>query len=117
MNRRDRGPVALLLAASGLLGAAVYFSAPARADGFLSDRENDYVELFGYSAVCPTLDEHHSLPGVLGIASAITDDGFATDDAVDIINASVSTYCPRNWPLLVAVGNAARAEDFAEKLP
>jgi hypothetical protein len=117
MNRSDRGPVALLLATSFLLGAAVYFSAPARADGVVTDTERDYVELFGYSAVCPTLDEHHSISGVVGIAAAITEDGFATDDAVDIINASVAQYCPRNWPLLVAVGNAARAENFAEKLP
>ena len=29
MNREDRGPVALLMATSALLGAALYFSAPA----------------------------------------------------------------------------------------
>ncbi len=29
MKREDRGPVALLMATSALLGAAVYFSAPA----------------------------------------------------------------------------------------
>lgn len=29
MNRGDRGPVALLMATSALLGAAVYLSAPA----------------------------------------------------------------------------------------
>jgi hypothetical protein len=32
MRREDRGPVALLMLTSALLGAAVYFSVPARAD-------------------------------------------------------------------------------------
>jgi hypothetical protein len=110
MNREDRGPVALLMACSALLGAAVYLSAPAHADGFLDDDEADYVALFGQRAVCPTIDKHHSAPGVLGIVQAITDDGFAPDAAVDIVNASVWLYCPRNWPLMVAMGAAARGE-------
>jgi hypothetical protein len=115
MNREDRGPVALLMACSALLGAAVYLSAPAHADGFLDDDEAAYVDLFGRRAVCPTLDEYHSGGGVLGVAEAITRDGFTPDNAIDIVNASVWLYCPRNWPLLVAVGNAARSQ-IAEKV-
>lgn len=115
MKRSDRGPVALLMAASAFLGAAVYFSAPAKADGFLDDDEAVYVELFGQGAVCTTIDNHHSAPGVLGIAQAITNDGFAEDSAIDIINASVWLYCPRNWPLIVAIGKAARGE-ISEKI-
>jgi|GEM_PF-2868653 len=114
MRREDRGPVALLMLTSAFLGACVYYSVPAHADGLLSDTEQVYVELYGQSAICETVDEYHSASGVLGVAQAITDDGFATDDAIDIINASVSTYCPRNWPLLVAIGKVARG-DIANK--
>ena len=115
MNRDDRGPVALLMACSALLGAAVYLSAQAHADGFLSDTEQVYVELFGEDAVCTTIDEYHSASGVLGVAAAITEDGFTPDNAIDIINASVWMYCPRNWPLLVAIGEVARGQ-IAEKV-
>jgi hypothetical protein len=55
----------------------------------------------------------HSLSGVMGVANAITKDGFTADSAVDIINASVEDACPRNWPLLVAIGNAARSKAIA----
>jgi hypothetical protein len=115
MNREDRGPVALLMLTSALLGAAVYFSVPARADGVLSDTEQVYVELYGQSAICTTIDEYHSASGVLGVAQAIADEGFANDDAIDIINASVWVYCPRNWPLILAIGKVARGE-IAEKV-
>ena len=49
----------------------------------------------------------------MGVTAGIVKDGFSEDDAVDIINASVDTYCPRNWPLLQAIGRAARAETGA----
>ena len=103
------------MATSALLGAAVYFSTPARADGYLTDTEQVYVEMYGEGAVCTTIDEYHSAGGVLGVAQAITKDGFSAGDAVDIINASVSVYCPRNWPLIVAIGKVARGE-IAEKV-
>lgn len=108
MRRQDRGPVALLMGCSAMLGAAVYFASPARADGMLSTDEQVYVEMYG-GAVCSTLDEYPSYGGVLGVAEAITEDGFALDDAVDIVNSSVSTYCDEHWPLLQAIGRAARA--------
>lgn len=114
MRREDRGPVALLMATSALLGAALYLSAPAKADGVLSDTELVYVDLYS-DAVCQTIDEYHSASGVIGVAQAIAEDGFADDDAIDIINASVHTYCPRNWPLIVAIGKVARGQ-IAEKV-
>jgi hypothetical protein len=115
MNREDRGPVALLMVTSAFLGACLYLSAPAHADGVLSDTEQVYVELYGQGAVCTTIDEYHSASGVLGVAQAIADEGFANDDAIDIINASVWLYCPRNWPLILAIGKVARGE-IAEKV-
>lgn len=110
MARQDRSAVALLMATSALLGAAFYFASPAKADGALSDSEADYVLTYGDGAICPVIDRHHSIPGVLGVVSGITKDGFGEGDAVDIVNAAVWMYCPRNWPLLVTIGQAARGE-------
>jgi hypothetical protein len=115
VKAEDRGPVALLMATSALLGAAVYFSAPANADGYLSDSEADYVSLYS-DPVCQTIDEHHTVPGVMGVVAGVVEHGgFADHDAIDVINASVWLYCPRNWPLLVAIGNTARGE-MSEKV-
>ncbi|WP_313673309.1 hypothetical protein [Mycolicibacterium sp.] len=109
MARGDRSAVALLMATSALLGAAVYFSSPARADGWLSDDEAVFVELYGEGAVCKTITEFRSAAGVLAVAEAITEQGFTPDAAVDVVNASVELYCPQHWSLLQAIGRAARA--------
>ncbi len=115
MKRGDRGPVALLMATSALLGAALYFSAPASADGYLDDSEADYVSLYN-DAICQTIDEHHTIPGVMGVLAAVVEHGpFADHDAIDVINASVWLYCPRNWPLLVSIGDTVRGE-ISEKV-
>ena len=45
------------------------------------------------------------------LATAMTEEGFTPDGAVDILNASVEVYCPQHWPLLVAIGKAARAQN------
>jgi len=85
----------------------------AKADGILDNSETDYVLMYGAAAICPVIDQYHSMAGVTGVARGITKDGFSLDSAVDIINASVQEYCPRNWPLLVAIGKAARGESGA----
>jgi hypothetical protein len=113
MRREDRGPVALLMLTSAFLGACVYFAAPAQADGELDDAESDFVVTYGEGAICATIDEYHSTSGVMGVGEAIVDRGFSVDSAVDIVNASVWLYCPRNWPLLSAIGEAARADGTA----
>jgi hypothetical protein len=110
MRREDRGAVAWLMAGSALLGAAVYFASPAKADGTLDSGEAAFVAKYGSSAVCATLDDYPSPAGVVGVAEGVVWAGWDADSAVDIVNASVATYCPRYWPLLQAVGRAARQE-------
>lgn len=102
----------VLAVTAGLLLAATT-TATAKADGYLSDAEAAYVHTFGASAICPTIAAYPSVPGVLGVAQAIIDDGWSPDSAADIVNAAVGQYCPRFWPLLVAIGNAARADQTA----
>lgn len=113
MARGDRSALAWLMACSALLGAAVYFASPARADGTLDEDEAAYVSLYGDGAICETLDDYPSAAGVVGIVSAITEDGYTADSAVDVVNASVWAFCPRHWPLLAATGRAARAGSSA----
>lgn len=91
------------------LAAAVVFAAPARGDDYLDASEEDYADRW-WLAICHTLDAHHSVSGVMGVGSGIVNDGFSNDSAADIINYAVAEYCPRNWPLLVAVGRAYRGE-------
>lgn len=108
MKRSDRAPVALLMLCSAMIGSAFYFASPAKADGYLSPDEEVFVSLYGEAAVCHTITEYRT-PGVLGALEVIVDQGFTPEDAVDIVNASVESFCPENWSLLVAIGKAARA--------
>lgn len=106
---KDRTAIAWLITCSALLGAAVYFASPARAeDGVLDPDEARYALRYG-EVICDVMAEHASIPGVVGITEAVAEDGFTLGAAVDIVNESVADYCPRYWPLLQAVGRAARA--------
>jgi len=102
-----------IITGSFLTAGLTFGLAPAKADGHLDNSEADYVLMYGEGAICPVIDEYHSLAGVTGVARGIAKDGFTLDSAVDIINAAVDQYCPRNWPLLVAIGKAARGEATA----
>lgn len=108
MNRYNAFTAALAVA-TGLAAAALAEPPAAHADGILSDVEAVYVLAYGASAVCPVLSRYPSEGGVAGIRDGIMADGFASDSAIDIINASVSEYCPRHWGLLVAIGDKYRA--------
>lgn len=108
MARGDRAAIAWAMLGSALFGAAFYFASPAKADGTLDIDEQIYVQVYA-GAVCATLDDYPSLGGVLGVADGVMADGFSADSAVDIINSSVANNCNRHWPLLQAVGRAARA--------
>lgn len=92
-----------------LTAGTVFLAGPAKADGYIDDTEADYISVYA-GAICTAIDSRHTTAGVLRIGEVIVADGFAPDSAVDIINGSVQTECPRNWPLLVSIGNAARAE-------
>ncbi len=85
-------------------------SPPAHADGVLDDREAAYVVKYGAGAVCPVIAEYPSTAGVMGVAQGIMSDGFTADSAIDVINASVATYCDQYWPLLQRIGAEARGE-------
>ena len=93
-----------------ILGYAVYGASDARADGVLSDVEYAYSTVWGPTAICPVIDEYPTEAGVLGVAKGIVADGFTADSAVDIINEAVYDWCPRHWPLLQAIGRAARGK-------
>ena len=103
-----------IITGSFFTAGMIYAAAPAKADGNLDSSEADYVLRYEYE-ICAAIDSHHTTAGVLHIGEVIRNDGFAPDSAVDIINASVQDACMRNWPLLVAIGKAARGETAAYK--
>lgn len=96
------------LIAAGTITAGT-LAPDAKADGYLTTDEAAYANAYGASAICPTLDDYPSTSGVLGVTDGIISDGFSADNAVDVLNVAVWEYCPRHWPLLVGVGQAARA--------
>lgn len=94
--------VGAVLAAGGI--------ATARADGVLSSAESAYVAQYA-TAVCGTLDENPFPAAVFAIVEVIVnEDGFAPDDAVDIVNTSVQLGCPTHWAMLERIGEQARGE-------
>lgn len=109
MARGDRAAIGWLLGCSALIGAAVYYAAPAAADGYLDADEESYVRSWS-GHICQAITYEPTLGGLVSVAQVIYSDGYRPDDAVDIINASVATECPQHWPLLVAVGRVARGE-------
>lgn len=90
--------------------AALCLAPAAHADNVLTTTEQQFAD-GTWQATCRYLDAtgvnrasmtelikvmYPHAPGDLG-------------DTVDIINYTVSTYCPRHWPALVAFGEGARA--------
>lgn len=97
----------ILVAAAILSG--LYTAPHAKADGYLSTGEADYVNNYGY-IICDTIATRPTAAGVLGVVKGVmTTGGFTGDDAVDVVNASVLTSCPEWWVLLEAVGAQFRA--------
>ena len=103
-----------IITGSFITAGAILLAAPAKADGYLDDSEADYVNQW-HAAICQVIDDpdYHNFEGVIGVTKAVAHDGYTLDNAIDIVNASVSEWCPRNWPLLVALGKAARGEATA----
>ena len=99
----------LVLVAFGamLAGGA---TATARADGILNATEAGYVHDYGRLIVCAPLSGTPAPATVIAVTKAVMQDGFAPDNAVDIVNASVLAYCDEHWPLLQRVGAMARGE-------
>ena len=103
--------------AGGVLASTgMHACAPAHADAGLSAVQVAYVKMYGATAICPTIDQYHSIPGVIGVVKGVVRDGFTAEQAVEIVNAAVATYCAENYPLLTETGNYFRAQDEAKVL-
>lgn len=83
------------IALGGLLSAATIFLAgAARAD--VPDRIiNEYA-----GPVCGTLDDYPTFDGIYGIGYALTDQGWTSAAAGEILIGSVISACPEYLPLL-----------------
>lgn len=89
----------LLMLFGAIIAAAACNAAPAHADP-VAPYVINYANIAA-PAVCGTLDDHPSFPGISGVIQAIQDDsGFTTDQAVQVLVISVQTRCVRHLPLL-----------------
>jgi hypothetical protein len=113
MNTTLKGAFAGVLITTGMaLGIGLAGPASAMpAAGSSVDPVSD-----GEAATCAVFDEDftgniaNDSAVALGVAKAQSEYySISLAQAVKVTNAQVYTYCPRNWPNLVAVGDAARA--------
>ncbi|PIJ36762.1 DUF732 domain-containing protein [Mycobacterium heckeshornense] len=95
MTRETLPPLAWLWLASVILGAALFFAAPAKADP-----ASNYAAIAA-PAVCSTLDAYPTLPGVEGVLQAVQrDSGFTVEQTARVVVLSVTSRCPRHLWLL-----------------
>jgi hypothetical protein len=108
-------PVALLVAVSAFLGAALYFSAPAHADAvdsvYLDTLDHfgvpyvsEQTAIDGGYAVCSAFDDGLSLIRVVRIA---VESGFTVDQASYLAGAAIGAYCPEYEHLVDAPASSA----------
>jgi hypothetical protein len=103
----------------GLIGAGLTQIGIARADGILSPAEQSFADGGGAAAVCQYFTTHGATESsALAMVRAIMSvGGFTADNAVDIVNYSVDTYCHQYWQNLVDIGNAARNGSNGNAVP
>ena len=98
----DALAVALMLATMAALGCALgLLSAPAAKAEPIDPVAVQYAAVYA-DAVCGTLSDFPNLNGILGLISAIRDDGLTAGQAGAAIGLSVAENCPRFEPLLDA---------------
>lgn len=97
MTRRDAVAVGWLLGASALIGAAIYYASPAKAD---QQDVEAYAAING-PAICSTLDSYPSLSGLHGVTNFVIGDGPFTDfEAGEVIGSAIFGFCPNHIALL-----------------
>ena len=89
-----------------LFGANMGGSGTAEANVDITARGWSYVNLYGKTVICPTLDDNHTVDGLYGVMTSIESDGFGAYEAAGLLLASVEGYCQRNMPLVIALLNS-----------
>jgi hypothetical protein len=97
--------VLLMLATMAALGCAVFFLSTPQAKAEPIDPVAVAYAAHYADAVCGTLDDFPNLNGILGLISAIRDDGLTAGQAGAAIGLSVAEVCPRHEPILEAFIN------------
>lgn len=96
-----------------LSAIAVASAAVVRADGILTAQEQDFGDAIA-GHLCTFIDRagvsEQSMADAITIIYRNTPVNMDMSDAVDIINYSVSNYCPEHWDELVAFGEGARSQ-------
>lgn len=94
------------IAVGGLIGAFLMAIPAARADGTLSPTEKAYADTY-HSAICDTIRDYPTVGGVLGVWQGVQENsGLTLDNAGDVIDYAVGTYCPQYTGLLKRTADA-----------
>jgi hypothetical protein len=93
-NRLGVRPLLALTAFGAILGGALYYSAPAKADPV-----SDYTSL-NANTICAVIDTHPNAAGVAAVVLAVVRDGFTARQAGTIVGTAVIGYCPENMPAI-----------------
>ena len=106
--------VLLSILVGALIGGGLMWLGIARAnaDGSLTTMEQMDGDRY-HSIYCNVLDQYPNEIGAMAIARSIMSDGFDADSSVDVLNYTVSTYCPEHWQLLVNIGNKYRTGAYS----
>lgn len=91
--------------------AGIAFAPVAGADGYLSPAEEEFAD-GTWAATCTYLTDAgvNSASMTVLVENMMEYAPISTGgDAADIINYTVSTYCPEHWSALVAFGEGYRA--------
>jgi hypothetical protein len=93
-------------ATTSLFAAAMGSTGTAEATADITARGWHYVNLYGNTVICATLDHNHTFDGIYGVMTSIESDGFGAYEAGGILLASIQGYCMRNMPLVIEFVNA-----------
>ena len=84
-----------IITGSFLTAAVISFAAPVKADTAVQVYADRYA-----GAVCNVLDEYPTFDGIIGIGTAIVEDGFTPRQAGQVMGIAVLEVCPRHTGLM-----------------
>ena len=115
-RRLDALAVALLMALMAALGCIVLLaSAPHAKADVPSDAAIEYASEYG-GLICQVLDEHASVPGLMGVMQGVYEDGWTPYEAGQITGLSIYAFCPEHSVLIDRFVNMYGAETGAANI-
>ncbi|OKH70835.1 hypothetical protein EB72_24895 [Mycobacterium sp. SWH-M1] len=102
--------VTLCASVVALAIAAPVAAQPGSLEEIVHDSPGIACDVLGGSRGFRTGNLGQATQALFGVVDGVAQEyGITRGDAVIVVNAQVSTYCPQLWPMLAAIGAYARA--------